>query len=322
MNSHYIPPHPLLERFYPDPEDLGMEIPEFKFSSTAGENYEPNAIGGWGGVVTFGTDSSWQTEKHDLSAECTLKGGLPFAPQLFGPNKLVCADAELALILQWTSVDSGQRGASDPVRFTRKTASEIGEIKLCLNFPAGTVRGAIQISLQLILSASGKAGEGEWHLANTQGYRLGQVGADSLLILDGDGSLFPIIEVSLGEKGALWEFRGDWVDAGDEDFSAEAVSLAINTQHPFFNELIGDGRTYETLLFRQVLASWLTIFLLKVSEKGGGSSMFEGRKGSIAWVANWLVSTGDLRLGSAEELSISAQKWIEKMLRVRRGATE
>lgn len=310
MIGSSIPLHPTLEYLASGCDPFLLETPTMVFSCAIG--IDPKAVGGWEEQITFGRDSDWSAELHGLRLRCKFPGLPQQTLNLFGDTGLACSDAELALVLEWTSEDSGQRGMSNPYRLALPL--ELGPVEFSLEFPPATIRGSVSLSLQLLLWKGGHPSPEERHLANTPGFRLGRIGRETRLSIDGDGSLFPIIEVPLGPDGPLWEFRGDWVDPLDEEFSPETVCLAINTEHQGFTEFRGSGRKYDTLCFKQVLASWLTIFLLKVAKDDPQFFLERRRMGTVSWIASYIFGAGELTLDPPEELAISAQKWIHRRI--------
>lgn len=77
-------------------------------------------------------------------------------------------------------------------------------------FEVAQLRGEVVFSTILYIADAGTPDSDELHLANTKGYVLGKL-EDYTIKLDGNGSIFPVFEVS--EPGQpLWYVRCDWID--------------------------------------------------------------------------------------------------------------
>jgi hypothetical protein len=143
-------------------------------------------------------------------------------------------------------------------------------------------------------------------------------------VIDGDGSLFPVLEESLGRDGALWEMRIAWNDPREEPFSSEFVALVLNRDHELFGELRErrPGQARQTPLMRHVLASWIALLVdAVVTELETEFDELVERPpryadfASIAEAAAVLVRTGGLDTGSPQALFVSAQRWIDRRVR-------
>lgn len=316
MTLHRIPPHPVVtDRLR---ERIASSV-KLTFASRSGQT--PGAKELQDGRFVFGVNTGWSVAEHDLEVCCELSE-FQVAAELFGPSGLVCRDASLGLALEWTSSDTARRQITAPsmIRFPGPVSME--PIRFTLEIPAASVRGTVRLSLQLVVGKPGSPGKDERHLANVKGFRLGSVSQEYELVFEGDGSLFPITEEAGEASEALWAFRAfPWDDVSTDEFSSEYVTLAINSTHPAFAQLKGSSLSpYQTVLFRQVLASWLTLFLLKIKERAEHSQWRDIEThngeaylpGSIADAAAYLINVGALNTGSPETLMQSCQKWIDK----------
>jgi hypothetical protein len=277
----------------------------------------------------FGTGTDWSVEQHPLRVECRLANPDILSEQ-FGPNGVICCDARLMIALEWVSSKSSRRGFSQPHLLDYSEISQARDLTFVLEFPTRDLAGNVQLSLELLVGAKGKPGKDERHLANVPGLRLGSISEPWHLLFDGSGSLFPILHVSNQPTDPLWSFSRDWDDPTFDEFTTDFVSLEINTSHPDFGELYGDARApYSTSLFRQVLASWLMLFLDELQNGAEEQTLapgavtqwraiIEGKNpesllpGSVAKAAREFCMRGNLDVTSRPALLLSAQRWIDE----------
>lgn len=195
---------------------------------------------------------------------------------------------------------------------------------LSLQLAPGSIRGIGTISLQLFLGKPGTPAGDDLGIAVQRGFNFGTLGAAITLVIDGDSSLFPILEQSCGADGPLWEFRESWTDPLEDEFSSEYVSLVLNTDHEHFEQL-RERRgvsAKQTPLMRQVLASWIALLIAEVmkrldqkfSELVSGSSR-AAQPYSIADTAAGFVRAGELDTSSLSTLFASANRWLDQRVR-------
>lgn len=316
MKRNLIPPHPVLT-----PEliqQLAFE-PSITITSSRGS---PGARGQWGGQFTMGHDSDWDPVRDELEVICHIED-LPNVRLLFGPGGVASRSSTLALALEWVSSDSGWRTLGEPVMLRLpNSSSEPVHAKLTLQLPANTLRGIGTLSLQLLLNDAGTPDEEEKGLARIPGFRFGFLGPETRIVIDGDGSLFPVVEEELGVNEPLWRFTQDWFDPREDEFSTTWLSLSLNNKHRDFPLLREKNSEAWTPLFCQVMASWLATFLLELQADPGvdfsaielGRSMGSDR-GSIVDAAASMVRRGSLNCSSPGELIRSTQAWVDAIAR-------
>ncbi len=316
MKKSYIPPHPLLSPVLI--EQLKIS-PSVTFVSSRGN---PGARGEWGEQFTLGHDSDWNPAQDELEVLCQINSKQN-VQVLFGPEGVAPRSATLCLALEWFSSDSGWRLMGAPVMLSFPEVNNVSDnIQLCLTLPPNTVRGTGMLSLQLLLGDAGVPEEDEKGLARTPGFRFGTLGSETRLIIDGDGSLFPVLEEELGADDPLWRFSQDWSDPTEDEFSIAWVSLSLNTKHPDFPLLRSQGSNMWTPLFCQVMASWITVFIIELKAEPGVdfSEIALGRptsavRGSIVDAAASMIRRGELNCSSPGELIRSVLAWIDTAAR-------
>lgn len=285
------------------------------------EGPDPGALDLGGGEYSLGSDSDWNPDLHNLTVGCVMTnvGDLHL---LFGPDGIAATDAVLLLALEWSSADSGWRSPGQPLRLTREQLSGANEIPgLQLLLPAGSMRGVGALGVQLYLGEPGTTDSADAGLARQKGARLGTLSDSVRVVIDGDGSLFPVLTESLGPDQALWEMRTSWNDPREEPFSSEYVALVLNRDHDLFEQLGTGrgGRGGQTPLMRHVLASWIALLVHSVStdldtefDELVAVPAPAAEFASVAEAAAVLVRTGDLDTGSPGALFASVQRWLDR----------
>jgi hypothetical protein len=322
MSAITLSPYRVLPANLTDDFHLQMRV---EFSSTAAE---PGARHLGGGEYSLGSESDWNPDLHNLILACVLENLSELAP-LFGPGGVAAADAVLLLALEWTSQDSGMRKLGPAVRLTRSGLPAVGEaIRLILELPAGSVRGMGVVVVQMFLGEPGIQGRGDTGIAEQKGARLGALSGRLRVVVDGDGSLFPVQEEELGRDAALWEMRTAWNDPRDEPFASEYVALVLNRDHELFGLLHNRqaGQARQTPLMRYVIASWIALLVHEVrNELGADFDDIVSRQvqtvdfASIAEAAAAFVRSGELDTSSAPMLFASTQRWLDRRVRETEG---
>ncbi|MTD07743.1 hypothetical protein GKN89_13490 [Serratia sp. YC16] len=263
----------------------------------------------------IGKDSDWNPGEHTLVVQCVIER-IPLLEAIFGAEGVVTAESEVLLALEWASADSCWRTLG--TAYGLQHVTEDGYVVLEITLKPGTVRGSGLISVQTFLGRH--TSEFVPGYAHQLGARLGLVTQPIEIIIDGDGSLFPVLEESLGPTEPLWELKACWSDPQDEPFSSEYVALVLNSSHPHFDQL-RDRRALsieQSQLMRQVFAAWLTLVIAQVKEDMGaefdthlGVTDADEGIGSIADAICSFIRLGDLDTGSLPELFKSIQRWID-----------
>lgn len=280
---------------------------------------DPGATAVSGDQYALGKDSDWNPAEHPLMVECLIERA-PLLEAIFGPDGVASTDAKVLLALEWASADSCWRTLGTVHELQHD--EEGGTVLLNIELEPGTVRGSGFLSVQAFLGQS-KAGFFPG-FAHQSGSRLGPLAQPIEIVIDGDGSLFPVLEESLGAEGPLWQLRACWSDPRDEPFSSDYVALVLNNAHPHFEQL-RDRRALnieQSPLMRQVFAAWLALVIAQVKEDMG--AQFDAYLGapdadqgiaSIAEAVRSFIRMGNLNVGSLPDLFISTQCWLDYRVR-------
>ncbi|RVD75930.1 hypothetical protein [Pseudomonas koreensis] len=283
------------------------------------DGLDPGATAVSGDQYALGKDSDWNPAEHPLMVECLIKRA-PLMEAIFGPDGVASTDAKVLLALEWTSADSCWRTLG--VVHDLLHDEEGGAVLLNIELEPGTVRGSGFLSVQAFLGQYKAAFSPGF--AHQSGSRLGPLAQPIEIVIDGDGSLFPVLEESLGAEGPLWQLRACWSDPQDEPFSSDYVALVLNNAHPHFEQL-RDRRALnieQSPLMRQVFAAWLALVIAQVKEDMG--AQFDAYLGapdadegiaSIADAVRSFIRMGNLNTGSLPDLFISTQCWLDHRVR-------
>lgn len=277
-------------------------------------NYESSETGA--SVYCLKTDGVWNADKYNLCIKRSI--ALKHYRALFGPDGLACSNAKLGLSLVWTSSDSRQRGA-EPImtlsvneeELATKNDTTFAECEIDVEFSQAKFRGDVNFAVVLYIAEAGVPNEDETHLANEEGFVLGEF--DSFVLrLEGTGSLFPIYEVS--EKGQpLWYVRCDWTDPISDSFT-DSVSININTAHKNYKFIDRTQKTFCSQLLVEVMSSALCSIIEKIRSEQFLDQILgedEMEPGSVGEVVRYFSETLEWDLSTPDKLSLSTRKFFD-----------
>lgn len=318
MKNRQLPAYPVLTEEVKN--KISVQPSEFRFRSMCG--VEPASNGAsWPGPVCFGQNGSWTPSQNDLGVEITFVfQNLSF---LFSAEGIACAGSTLGVSLEWTAPDSDQRGLSNVISFNRNTS--VLEATFSINFDVGQILGKIFLDVLLfVIDPDPEPDEDIRFRANTAGMCFGRMTRETCMMdLDGNGRLFPVEEVMGAQDDPLWRLRYDSIDAASDAFSTRNLALQINARHSDYPMWKGDGSgsTRLTPFARNIVASWLTLFILamkekepEVYEKLGTSAENDFEPGSVADAANYLLETFNIHRESVAELSYSFDRSVTRKI--------
>jgi hypothetical protein len=174
----------------------------------------------------------------------------------------------LGLVLEYQSRESFHRGLSNHILFDRKHVFKNHKFDFHLKFQPNQLRGQITLNLLLFVGDETQSSEDNHRiLAKKQGIVLGCFTSHQILI-DGVGSLFPILEIMDKKEHYLWKMHFDFVDPLTDSFTVDNCCLYINQAHPNYPLLKGNDplNSFEmTPLLKEILISWLSSLLSHVA---------------------------------------------------------
>jgi hypothetical protein len=235
---------------------------------------------------------------------------------LFGEKGVACTDAVLGLAVIWTSAQSRQRGSIEIGEIDTNNLSEPLHFNIQYEFKKAQLRGTVLFKTVLYIKNAGCPTPDELHLANMEGCVLGELDRYQIQ-LDGNGSVFPVFEVS--DPGQpLWYVKCDWEEPAYDLFT-DCVGIYINTAHKNYKYLDRNKRTFDQQLLSEVMSSAVCTFIEKLRlDRGEWDNAVNGtglQPGSVSSAVNYFINTLDWDISSPEKLAVSVRKFIDAGLK-------
>ena len=181
-------------------------------------------------------------------------------------------------------------------------------------FSDAKLRGDVNFSTVLYIAQSGTPEEDETHLANEEGFIIGELDSFDLK-LEGSGSLFPVFEVFEAEQ-PLWYVRCDWTDPVSDSF-ADTVSININTAHKNYKYIDRMQKTFCSQLLVEVMSSALCCIIEKIRSENyleqilGDEDM---EHGSVGEAVRYFSNTLGWDFSTPDKLSLSTRKFFDRRI--------
>lgn len=236
--------------------------------------------------------SKWHPEADDLKV--SVSGAISAPMHLFGTKGIAAKSrGVLGIAIRWTSKDSNVRGIERIVSFdsTKMTFDFEGEVV----FPAHTLRGTLVLQTVLYLEDAGKRSKEEQHLTDVTGTILGVLD-DTRIIIDGNGSIFPVVEKA-DRAMPLWWVDCNWEDPTEDMLVADNFCLYINTAHASYPDLNLNNDLKHASLFQEIMASAIGILITEVLTSAYKDQTINGQNlvpGSISAAVNYFLKTYEL----------------------------
>lgn len=235
--------------------------------------------------------AQWNPDENNLFVEykCSFR-----SPQFFfGENGLASLNGSvIGIALMWQDPDANQRGVKE-IGEIPSTVYKTCSISGLVFFPEKQLKGTLVLQTILFLKKCVKPKPGEEHLASSVGTVFGIVD-ETRIIIDGNGSIFPIHEVK-SPNDPLWWIRCDWEDPRTDRFTDENVCLYFNTVHKDYPSLnINEGIKNSPLLM-EILCSALQIIISKVlNDDTARTDTIQGsnlEEGSVSSMVHYFLNT-------------------------------
>ena len=265
------------------------------------------------------TDGVWSVDENNLCIRRAV--ALKKFKKLFGPDGIACRNATIGVSVIWTSPDSRQRGAKSvlTISISKEDLAEekdhtFAEGELEIDFSDARLRGNVNFSTVLYIANAGTPEENEAHLANEEGFILGELDSYDLR-LEGTGSLFPVFEVYEADQ-PLWYVRCDWTDPVSDSF-AETVSININTAHKNYKYIDRTQKTFCSQLLVEVMSSALCCIIEKIRSENYLEQILgddEMERGSVGEAVRYFSSTLGWDFSTPDKLSLSTRKFFDRRI--------
>lgn len=254
-------------------------------------------------------DYIWDPELHNIKVRRTSKIANP--DFLFGENGVVPYDSELAIGLLWSSKAVNIRGAKVLQTFTADSEKPL-TFNIDIDFLKGTLKQELYLELIIFVNEAGNARPNEMHLCNLPGSIVGKL-ENSKIVLEGNGSVFPIVEVD-EDTMPLWWVVCSWTDIQEDKFDVENVKICINRAHKNFDQIYTGKKISNSPLFLEILGSALQTIIEKAKEAPEWNSVINGDglvPGSIGEAINYFINSFDWDISSPEKLNRSIREYLE-----------
>lgn len=292
---------------------------DFDFSYSEGYDDQPlqaDIMEGGGSLSTYSLidpRGRWTPELFDWKFSRAIRLMTPSF--LFGPKGIAPRNATLGLAIKWISSTSKQRGTIKIGTFASSYGDKL-QFEASGGFKPMQLRGRVELTTVLYIAEPAKnVSKEESHLANAPGTVLGEL-EKVCIVLDGEGSMFPIVEVSEPVQ-PLWYVHCDWNNPLEDSF-AENVRLSLNRAHKSYAHLDQNSPQYDDRLMREIMASALTIIITKLKQDGAYWNDIENGQnlehGSVGEAVYYFVNTLGWQTATPEALSVSIRKYLDKVM--------
>lgn len=254
-------------------------------------------------------ECNWDADHHNLVVQRTALINNPAF--LFGENGIAEKGAKIGIALSWQSKTSNQRGITEIADLTGDVPPPF-KFTFRHEFYPGQLRGTVSFEIILYLkkSYSNKSG-----FAENSGTVLGVLDTHSLS-LDGNGSIFPIVEVN--EKAEpLWWVVCDWTDALSDAFIEDNVRIVLNKGHKHADMLTLKKGIKNSPLLMDIISSSIQIIIQKAKESDDWEYIKNGQdveQGSIAQAIHYFINTFDWDISSPDKMARTLREDLEKRL--------
>lgn len=243
-----------------------------------------------------------------------LKCKITSFSNLFGLGGICPSSATLGIALRWSSPQTSEQGVI-PLEELKINSPSV-EFEIDVQFEKGMLKGALKLQTILYLKDLGYPSPLELYFAQQTGVVLGILSTSEVL-LEGSGSLFPIVERSK-ENGLLWEVWYDEMSDILEDKFLDKVEISINPLHPNYNLLKIRSTINESPFFIEFISAALVIVIESIKRSCDDdliniiNSQTHFNSGSIAEAMYYFVNKLEWDISSPNELSASIRKFFEK----------
>ncbi len=258
----------------------------------------------------------WHPENYELMVEC--KSIINTPSFFFGRDGVAADDGVIGAAIMWMAPDASVRGVEKIGEFSKKTTGPC-EISGKVLFRSQLLRGTVLLQTILYLKNPGRASKQEKHLAQFTGTILGVLD-ETKLIIDGNGSMFPIHTVPSATE-PLWWVTCNWEDPTQDVFTDDNFCLYLNSAHKDYGSLNANDGIKNSPLLMEIICSAIQLLIIKVLNddvyKDATIKGTDLRPGSISSVVNYLIHAYNLKYDhdNPEALAMDIRRSIMKDLR-------
>lgn len=247
----------------------------------------------------------WDPNIHNLNIYRTIIINHPEG--LFGINGVASETTELGIAYHIHSKTSGFQKIGDTgIVLTNESEQEF-PVEFNYEFSPASVKGEVNIDLFVYVKS---AGEESLRFANEKGVELGIIDHFQLIV-DGDGSTFPIVEVERPGK-SLWQLVMKWNDVTTDPFDVEYVRVEINKNHYMYDYIFKDTKP-SVFLLSEIMSNVMSQVIYNVVNDESFTDSPDDTE-SIANVVSYWLSTYDVDISSLEHISYSLRNKLEDVM--------
>lgn len=301
----------LYRQFSPDlAEQSGFKAAEPMFSFLKNGSLTPLDIPDSDKKNQFYIDDveeGWDASQDNLRIERTFS--FSDVSKLFGDSGLLATNGEIGIAAHVYSQTSGYQdnipfGVLNPVQ-------QKGEYTFQKAFDPAFLKGTLKIEIYIYVKKLGQTGP---FFADMVGSKLGTLSSFEIIV-DGDGSVFPIVEVDK-PGNPLWSLIVlPGVDFATDQFSADNARLELNKKHPMFNKLTEAKTQLANYLMIEILANAMTQLIYMGREELESLSSDDFVQGSLAAAINYWIETFELDIDSFSETNSQLRLQLEETLK-------
>lgn len=250
------------------------------------------------------TNSFWDADINDLNIERTFIIGNPKV--MFSKRGVTTEEGILGIGAHIYSRTSNFQTTIPLEQVITKDTENIS-VKFTHTFDKGEIKGDIYFSIFIYLTNPIKKVN---MFAEIPGIRLGEI--DSFKITaDGDGSVFPIVEVERPGQ-PLWNLVADWTDINNDIFDINNIRIEINSSHHMYNYIYSGTKPSQYLLV-EVLSNAIAQIIFKAVEDEDFEEESDLIPDSILSVVLYWIKTFEVDIHSFETISYSLRRNIEPL---------
>ncbi|MCP3027017.1 hypothetical protein [Halobacillus sp. A5] len=225
---------------------------------------------------------------------------------LFGENGIASEEEMLGVAIRWFSRESSQRRV---IPLTEFSVRDKGPLSFVADFEIeeGIVRG--NVTFETFIYVAKVTTTDYSNRSARDGITLGTLESTNIM-LDGDASMFPIVEVNDSSQ-PLWWVECNFTEPLYDQFAEENVAIVLNMGHKFSKKLLLENGINSSPLFTEIIASGLQIIIERVKESGDWPSILINRNtepGSIGEAVFYFINTLNWDIGSPESLAKSIRE--------------
>lgn len=252
-------------------------------------------------------EEGWDASQDDLRIE--RKYSFSDISTLFGDSGVLAMDGEIGIAAHVYSQTSGYQ---DNIPFgVLKPNQKNGEYLFQKAFERAFLKGTLKVEIYIYVKKLGQPGP---FFADMVGSKLGTI-SDFEVIVDGDGAVFPIVEVDKPDN-SLWSLVVlPGVDFANDQFSADNVRLELNKKHKLFSKLTEAKTPIANYLMLEILANAMTQLIHMGREELDSLSPDDYVQGSLAAAINYWIETFELDIDSFSETNSQLRLQLEETMK-------